>query len=61
MAAVKPEKDTKDDFERHLQLKLTDDVDVVALPVHGLHLGAAELRYTPSTLHEVLIELTLKL
>ena len=44
-----------------LGLTLTDDVYVVALPVHGLHLCAAELSHAPPALHEVLIELSLHL
>ena len=40
---------------------LTDDVDVVALLVHGLHLGVAELGHGAAALHEVLVEFPLEL
>ena len=40
---------------------LTNDVDVVALLVHGLHLGAAEAGHGGATLHEGLVELALQL
>ena len=40
---------------------LTDDVDVVALLVHGLHLSVTELGHGAAALHEVLVEFPLEL
>ena len=39
----------------------TYDVDVVALFIHRLHLSVTELRHSPPSLHEVLVELALQL
>ena len=60
-AAVRPENKLRCCFQPFLTFLLTNDVNVVALFIHRLHLGVTELRHGPPSLHEVLVEFALQL